>query len=68
MTDFIWQLQVLTHNLRQLEVNDTYNYQLAPKVELNTQLSEARIIIGYRFNKSGFVQKISNQMDNIIKL
>jgi hypothetical protein len=49
-------------------VNDTYNYQLAPKVELNTQLSEARIIIGYRFNTSGFVQKISNQMDNIIKL
>ncbi len=48
-------------------VNDSYNYQLAPKVQLNTQLSEARLIIGYRFKTKGIVQKISNQMDNIIK-
>ncbi len=48
-------------------VNDSYNYQLAPKVQLNTQLSEARLIIGYRFKTKGITQKISNQMDKVIK-
>lgn len=48
-------------------VNDSYNYQLAPKVQLNTQLSEARLIVGYRFKTKGIAQKISNQMDKIIK-
>lgn len=48
-------------------VNDTYNYQLAPRVQLHTQLSEARIIVGYRFYTKGFAQKVSNQMDKVIK-
>jgi hypothetical protein len=47
--------------------NDTYNYVLIPEVRLRTQISEARVIIGYRFNTTGFIQKISNQMDKIIK-
>lgn len=48
-------------------VNDTYNYQLAPRVQLHTQLSEARLVVGYRFYTTGFLQKISNQMDKVIK-
>ncbi len=48
-------------------VNDSYNYRLAPKVQLHTQLSEARLVVGYRFNTTGFVQKISNQMDKVVK-
>ena len=48
-------------------VNDTYNYQLAPKVQLQTQLSEARLIVGYRFKTRGITKKISAQMDKLIK-
>jgi hypothetical protein len=48
-------------------VNDSYNYRLASKVQLHTQLSEARLVVGYRFNTTGFVQKISNQMDKVVK-
>lgn len=48
-------------------VNDTYNYQLAPKVQMQTQISEARLIVGYRFKTKGITRKISAQMDKIIK-
>lgn len=38
-------------------VNDSYNYQLAPKVQLHTQLSEARVVVGYRFNTTSLFKK-----------
>ncbi len=44
-------------------INDTYNQQLSSKVVLRNQLSEARIIIGYRFNTKGVFKKFSNLMD-----
>lgn len=42
--------------------NDTYNYMLVPEVRLRTQISEARVIIGYRFTPKGVLKKISDHM------
>lgn len=42
--------------------NDTYNYMLVPEVRLRTQISEARVIIGYRFTPKGLLKKLSDHM------
>lgn len=42
--------------------NDTYNYMLVPEVRLRTQISEARVVIGYRFLPKGVLKKISDHM------
>ncbi|MBP9185581.1 MAG: DUF4421 family protein [Bacteroidia bacterium] len=44
-------------------VNDTYNQKLSSNVVLHNQLSEARVIIGYRFNTKGIIKKVSDMMD-----
>lgn len=43
--------------------NDTYNYMLNEHVKMRTQVSEARLIIGYRFTPKGFLKKFSNALD-----
>lgn len=44
-------------------VTDSYNYQLSRAVRLQMQVSDARLILGYRFAPQGIVKKISDKMD-----
>lgn len=50
-------------------VTDSYNYRLSRGVRLEMQVSDARLIFGYRFIPKGFVKRVSDKMDLVpIKL
>jgi len=45
--------------------NDIYNYNLGKELRLNFVISEARVLIGYRFEVPRFFQPVSNQMNRL---
>lgn len=46
-------------------VSDSYNYRLSKGVTVEMRVSDARLIVGYRFAPRGFVKKVSDKMDNL---